>query len=179
MNYFWDLHSQAYYLRLSKNGRNIFNYDDPVELVDAGIEAHMKDEKQHDVPEGDVVMYDAPLGYDHGVGYGTSYVYIVSVMIMLQDMQQKQDKRYVEDCQWRNTFEAAQMEQFNLVQQHMSAQDSNFEAFASYVTESIGSLRNDMNTHYVETMARVNHLISTQEEDFAHNERFYRELYDY
>lgn len=52
----------------------------------------MDDEKQHDVSEGDVVMYDAPHGYDHGVGYGTSYVDIVSIMTMLHDMQLKQDE---------------------------------------------------------------------------------------
>lgn len=49
-------------------------------------------------------------------------------------------------------FKLHKMEKFNLMQQHMSAQDSNFEAFASYVTEFIGSLRNDMNSHHVETI---------------------------
>lgn len=50
----------------------------------------------------------------------------------------------MEDSQRRDAFEAAQIEQFRLMQEHMTTQDANFEAFASYVTESLVSMRNDM-----------------------------------
>lgn len=113
-------------------------------------------------------MYDTPCGEDHGVGFGTNYADTASIMTMLQDMQMKQDEKYDEECKWRETFEATQMEQFCLMQQHMSTQDSNFEAFASYMTESLVSLQTDMNANHAAVLARINHLSSIQEEDFVH-----------
>lgn len=59
-----------------------------------------------DVPEKDVMMHDASLGDDHGAGFGTSSADNASIMTMLQDMQMRQDERYVEDCQRRDAFEA-------------------------------------------------------------------------
>ena len=40
----------------------------------------------------------------------------------------------------------------------MSIKDSNFEAFASYVSESLVSLRTDMNANHAAVLAKINHL---------------------
>lgn len=65
------------------------------------------------------------------------------------------------------------------MQQHMSTQDSKFEDFYSYVKKSLLSLRTDMNTNHVVILVKINHLISAQEEDSGHYERFYREMCDF
>ena len=47
----------------------------------------MDDEKPisvpHGIPEGDVVMQDAPHGDDYGNGFGTGFVVTSSIMTML------------------------------------------------------------------------------------------------
>lgn len=52
-----------YYFRVSKNGKEIYNFDDHVEFVDANAETHMVDDQPfgapHGVPQGDAVMQDA------------------------------------------------------------------------------------------------------------------------
>lgn len=65
-----------------------------------------------------------------------------------------------------------------MIQQHMSTQDSNFESFALYATESLVSLQTYINVNHVVVMARINHMMSAQEKDFAHYERFYCEMCD-
>lgn len=65
------------------------------------------------------------------------------------------------------------------MQQHVSTQDSNFEAFSSFLTESLVSLRTNMNENHVVVMARIDHLISSQEADSGHYERFYQEICDF
>lgn len=90
-------------------------------------------------------MQYAPHVDAHGSNFGTGFADTSSIMTMLQNMQLRQDKRYVQDCQ-RQAFEAAQMKQIRLMQKHMTTQDANFKAFASYVTESLVSLRNEMDT---------------------------------
>lgn len=88
-----------YYLRLSKHGRKVYNFDDPIEYGDNIIEAHMDDDKpigvHHYITEGDVVMHDAPCGEDHGAGFGTNYDDTTSIMTMLQDMQMRDMMRIV------------------------------------------------------------------------------------
>lgn len=133
----------------------------------------------HDVPEGDVVMQDAPNGNNHGTCFGLSFVDTCFIMTMLHNMQLRQDKRYVEDCQRRNVFKAEQMKQFLLMQEHMTLQDTNFEAFASYVTESLVSLRNEMHTNHATTISRINHMIVTQNENHRHYAQFYRKMCDF
>lgn len=62
------------------------------------------------------------------------------------------------------------------MQLHMSTQDFNFEVFASYVTKFLVSLWTDVNANHDDVLARINHLISAQEADFALYERFYRKM---
>lgn len=65
----------------------------------------MDDEKHmdipHYVPEGDVVIKYVPHLDAHGSNFGTGFggVHTSSIMTMLQNMQLRQDERYVEDCQ--------------------------------------------------------------------------------
>lgn len=105
MNYFWDANHRVYYLCLSKHGRKVYHFDDPIECGDDAAEAHMDGEQpmgvHHDVTEGDVVMHDVPRGDDHGGGFGTNYANTTSIMTMLQDMQMRQDERYAGECKWR------------------------------------------------------------------------------
>lgn len=108
-------------------------------------------------------MHDSPHGDEHGAGFGIGSDNTSSIMNMLQNMQMRQVERYVEECKWREAFEAAQMEHFLMMHQHMSTQDSNFQAFASYVTESLVSLRIDMNVNHDADLGKINHLISSQE----------------
>lgn len=144
----------------------MYNFDEPMGVY-------------HDGTKGDVIMHDAPRGDDHGACFGTNYNDTAFIMTMLQDMQMKQDERYDEECKWRDTFEAAQMKQFCLMHQHMSTQDSNFKDFAAYVTESLVSLRIYMNSNHDVIIAKIDHLISSQEEDYVYYERFYREMFDF
>lgn len=55
MNYFWDANRRVYYLRLSKHGNKVYNFNDPIECGDDAAEAHMDDEQpmgfHHDVIE--------------------------------------------------------------------------------------------------------------------------------
>lgn len=44
MNYFWDVNRRVYYLHLSKHGRKVYNFDDPIEYDDDVVEALMNDE---------------------------------------------------------------------------------------------------------------------------------------
>lgn len=58
------MNHRAYYFCAGKNGRNIYNFDDPTEFGDDAAEAHMDDEQPmgvpHDVLEGDVIMLSYP-----------------------------------------------------------------------------------------------------------------------
>lgn len=47
------------------------------------------------------------------------------------------------------------------------------------MTESLVSLRTNMNENHAVVLARINHLISAQEADSGHYERFYREMCDF
>lgn len=166
MNYFWDTNRQVYYIRLSKHGMKVYTFDDHVKCGDDAAKACMDDEQpirvQHDVTEGGVIMHDVPHGDDNGDGFGIGYVNIASIMSMLQKMQMRQDERYAKECRWRETFEVAQMNQFYLMQQHMSTQDSNFKVFTSYVIKYLVSLLTYMNDNHAAVLASINHVISPQ-----------------
>lgn len=45
------------------------------------------------------------------------------------------------------------------MQQHMSTQDSKFEAFTSYLIDSLVSLQTDMIANHVDVLAKINNLI--------------------
>ena len=62
------------------------------------------------------------------------------------------------------------------MRQCLSSQDSNFEAFASYVTEALVSLRTDMNVNHEVILAKINHIISAHEDDSHRYECFYKEI---
>jgi hypothetical protein len=47
MNYFWDVNRQVYYLRLSKHGRKVCNFNNPIESDEDASEAHMNDEQTY------------------------------------------------------------------------------------------------------------------------------------
>lgn len=91
----------------------------------------------HGVLQGDTFMQD--IDHEDGQGniFSVGYGDPSSIMTMLQNMQVRQDERYEEDYRRRDAFEEAQVERFCLLQEHMTIQDINFEAFASYVTERI------------------------------------------
>lgn len=74
----------------------------------------------------------------------------------------------IEDCQRRDVFEATQIKQILLMQEHMTTQDVNFEAFASYVKDSLVSLRNEMDANHDATISRINHMIASQNENHHH-----------
>lgn len=103
MGYFLDLNRQAYYFHICKNGRKIYNFDDPLEFSDDTTKAHTDNEQpigaSHDVLEGDVDMHDATHGDAHG---NTS-----SIMTMLQNMMLRQVERYEEDCRMRDSFKVS------------------------------------------------------------------------
>lgn len=128
----------------------------------------------YDVLEGDVVMQDA-----YGSAFGTGFSDISSIMTKLQNMQLRKDERYVEDCRRRDVSEASQMERFCLMQEYMTTQDANFDAFASYVTESLVSMRNEMDMNPDAMIARINHMTSAQNDNHHHYDRFYREMCDF
>lgn len=71
MGYFWNINHRAHYFLMGKNGRKIYNFDDPAEFSDDAVEAHMDDEQpigaSHDVLEGDVVMQDITHEDAHGI----------------------------------------------------------------------------------------------------------------
>lgn len=94
-------------------------------------------------------------------------------------MKLRQYERYVEDCRRRGAFEAAQMERFHLMQEHMTTQDGKFDICVSYVMESLMSMRNEMDVNHVTAIARINHMISTQNENHHHYAQFYREMCEF
>lgn len=53
MGYFWDENHRVHYFYVSKNGKKIYNFDDPSEFVDAAAEPH--------------VVNDQRIGASHGV----------------------------------------------------------------------------------------------------------------
>lgn len=58
----------------------------------------------------------------------------------------------------------------------MSTKDSNFEVFASYVTEALVSLRTDMNANHEVILAKINHITYAHEDDSHPYECFYRDI---
>lgn len=48
------------------------------------------------------------------------------------------------------------------MEEHMDAQDANFEAITSYVTESLVSVCNEMDANHAAKITRINHMISAQ-----------------
>lgn len=98
---------------------------------------------------------------------------------MLKNMQVKKDERYEADYRRRDALEAAQMERFLLIQENMTTQDTNFASFSSYVTKTLVSMRNKMDSNHAATIARINHIISIQNENHYHYAQFYREMCDY
>lgn len=66
-----------------------------------------------------------------------------------------------------------------MMQEHMTTQDADFEAFASYVTKSLMSMRNEMNVNHVATISRINHMIAFENDNHHHYIRFYRERYEF
>lgn len=93
-------------------------------------------------------------------------------------MQLRQDEQYVEDYQRRDVFEVAQMERLRLMKEHMTTQDANFDAFASYVTRSLMSMRNDIYVNNPTIIARINHMIMFENDNHHHYMRFYQEMCD-
>lgn len=108
---------------MGKDGRKIYNYDGLAEFGDDATKTDMVDDKpvgtSHDALEGDAFMKDATHGYDHGNRFGVGFGDPSSSMTMLQNMQLRQDEHYEEDCRRRDAFEAAQVERFRLMQEHM------------------------------------------------------------
>lgn len=51
------------------------------------------------------------------------------------------------------------------MQEHMTSHDANFDAFASYVTKSFVSMQDEMDANHAAMMARINHMISTHNEN--------------
>lgn len=45
MGYFWNVNRRVYYFRMGKNGRKIYNFDDPVEFDDDATMKHMVDDQ--------------------------------------------------------------------------------------------------------------------------------------
>lgn len=95
MGYFWDENHRVYYFRMGKNGRKIYNLDDPAEFGDDADETHVVDDQQistsHDVPQGYAfiqnVTHEDAHGNNFSVGFGDSY----SIMALLQNMQFMKD----------------------------------------------------------------------------------------
>lgn len=61
----------------------------------------------------------------------------------------------------------------------MTAQDANFEAFASYVTKSLVPMCNEMDANHAATITRINYMISTHNENHYHYAQFYQEMCDF
>lgn len=185
MGYFWDINLRACHFHACKNSRKVYKFDDSAEFGDDAAEAHVDDEQHmrvpHDVPKGDGAFQDAPHVDAHRSNFGTGFygVDTSSIMTMLQNMQLRHDERCVEDCQRRDAFEAAQMERFFLMQEHVNTQDANFETFSSYVTETLVPMQNDMDTNHAATTTRINHMIASKNENHHQYMRFYREMCEF
>lgn len=64
------------------------------------------------------------------------------------------------------------------MQEHMTTQDANFKAFASYVTESLVLMRSNMDTNHADIIARIKHMIAYENDNHHHYMRFYRKMYE-
>lgn len=65
------------------------------------------------------------------------------------------------------------------MQEHVTTHDAHFDAFSSYVTKSLVSMRNEMDASHAATIGRINHVISAQNDNHNHNSRFYQEMCDF
>lgn len=110
---------------MGKNDIKIYNFDDPAEFDDDASKTHVVNDQpigiSHDVSQGDAFMQDATHEDAHGNNFSAGFGDLSSIMTMLQNMQLRQDENYEEDCQRRDAFEAAQVERFRLMQEHMTA----------------------------------------------------------
>lgn len=79
----------------------------------------------------------------------------------------------------KDAFEETQVEIFHLIQEHMTKQDANFEAFASCVTERLTSMHNEMDVNHAAIISRINHTISAQNKNHYHYTQFYQEMFDF
>ncbi|CAI8605807.1 unnamed protein product [Vicia faba] len=135
MEYFWDEDCKVYYFRVKKNGKKIYNFNDLDEFIDSTAKTHVVDDQPIGAPQVDAVIHDVFHGDGQGSGIGVEYGNESPIITMLHNTWTKKDERYEDDCRRRVAFEAAQEERFSLIQEHMTTQDSNYEDFASYVTE--------------------------------------------
>lgn len=71
------------------------------------------------------------------------------------------------------------MERLFLIQEHMTVQDANFEAFTSCVTKSLVSILYEMDSNHAATISRINHMISVQNKNHYHYAQFYQEMCDF
>lgn len=91
---------------------------------------------------------------------------------MLKNMCIQQQERYKEDTWWCYDFAVAQEEHFKLVQDHLTAQNTTFEIFASYATVQFNQIREDMEFNYGSTSTGINKMIHHENENHVHYIQF-------
>lgn len=120
----------------------------------------------------------------HGTTYGNKSGFGSSgdesrIITMLENMCVEQHERHEKESCRCDAFEEAQEERFILVQEHMNAQDTNFNNFASYATDKFTHIRQDMMFHHGSIKININNMISLQNKNHHHYQQFYRELCDF
>lgn len=203
MGYPWDDDLKVYYYKMKGFGKIICNYDDSTEFgiderqveeqvpnVDAYmVDTHIDDDNAW---QGGVAEYEDPQGQgqrqqNSWTQHGTTYRNpsgIVStsdespILTQLDYMHVEQHGRHEEESRRCDEFEAAQVERFREVHEHMTTHGNNFNSFASCDMEQFNEIHQNMASNHAITQAGIHNMISYQNENHHYYLLFYREMYD-
>lgn len=116
--------------------------------------------------------------YGHYSGVGSSGEES-SILTLLENMHVEQRERHEKESRSHDAFEDAQEERFRVVHEHMTAQDNNFNNFATYATKQFNENFQNMAFNPSATQTGINDMIRYQNDNHHHSQLFYRETCDF
>lgn len=102
-----------------------------------------------------------------------------SIITVIENMHVEQRECHKEDSRKHDTFKVAQKERFILVDEHLIAQENNFNSFASYTTKKFNEICQNMALNHGATQTSINNKIHYQNHNHHHYKQFYREMRDF
>lgn len=125
--------------------------------------AWLHDEEQHEdkgrwgqSQQNSWIQHDTTYGNNSGVGSSGEES---SIFTLLENMRVEQQERHQEESHRCDAVKASQEERFILVHEHVNFQDTNFNNFATYVTEQFNQIRQDMTFNHGATQIGINNMI--------------------
>lgn len=115
----------------------------------------------------------------HGTSYG-NYSGVRSsgeesyIITLLENMCVEQREHHEEESCKHDTFKVVKEGSFRLVHEHMNAQETNFNNFATYATEQFNMIRQNMAFNHIATQTSMNNMIYYQNDNHQYYQQFYR-----